>query len=76
MISVLVSVAESASFVSVVAGLAEAGMRVERALPEILTVVGRVDEDRLGSLRKVEGVVAVERGGGGFQVPHPGSGVQ
>jgi hypothetical protein len=76
-VDVLVSLSdEHVPAIDEVAGkLRDAGMEVQRSLPEIGTITGRVDPSKLKSLGDVEGVAALEEARS-FEIAPPDSDVQ
>jgi hypothetical protein len=76
-VDVLVSLsdAELPSIEDVTGKLRAAGLEIDRAMPEIGTISGRVEASKLSDLGQVEGVAGLERAGT-FQVAPPDSKIQ
>ena len=74
-VSVLVDDDRLTDLAAIVAALRSAGLEVAQVLEELGTVTGVVDDSRLGGLRRVAGVAAVEPSRD-YQLPPPEAPVQ
>jgi hypothetical protein len=74
-VDLLVSLSDEHEADAVTSDLRDAGLEIERAMPEIGTITGKAAPEKIAGIGAVKGVAAVEQAGT-FEIAPPESDVQ